>query len=63
MFSTADLKALDPKYFSVIAVDNYDVTIIPHSYHQHWKANTLRKAVKSIKKHDWQQMGGKIKLL
>jgi len=27
------------------------------------KANTLRKAVKSIKKHDWQQMGGKIKLL
>lgn len=86
MFSTADLKALDPKYFSVIAVDDYDVTImsrntghiwyihnleypkprsriifhkhsIPHSYHQH------RKAVKSIKKHDWQQMGGKIKLL
>lgn len=92
MFSTAKLKVLDPKHFSIIAVDNYDVTImsrntghiwyihnpeypkkrskviyhkhsISHSYHQHWKANTLRKAVKSIKKHDWQQMDGKIKLL
>lgn len=92
MFSTADLKALDPKYFSIIAVDDYDVTImsrntghiwyihnpeypkprsriifhkhsVSHSYHQHWKANTLRKAVKSIKKHDLQQMVGKNKII
>ena len=28
MFSTEDLKVLDPKYFSIIALDDYDVTIM-----------------------------------
>ena len=28
MFSTEDLKCLDPKHFSIISVDDYDVTIM-----------------------------------
>lgn len=36
MFSTADLKALDPKYFSIIAVDDYDVTIMSKNTGHIW---------------------------
>lgn len=36
MFSTADLKALDPKYFSIIAVDDYDVTIMSRNTGHIW---------------------------
>lgn len=28
MFSSEDLKVLDSKYFSIIAADDYDVTIM-----------------------------------
>lgn len=36
MFSTEDLKALDPKYFSIIAVDDYDVTIMSRKTGHIW---------------------------
>lgn len=85
MFSAEDLKVLDSKYFSIITVSDYDVTIMSrntghiwyihnpeypregtciifhkheasHPYHQHGRTNTLRQAVRSIKKHDRWQM-------
>ena len=31
-FYTEDLKRLDSKYFNIIAVDNYDVTIMSRIY-------------------------------
>ena len=36
MFSTADLKAWIPKYFSIIAVDDYDVTIMSKNTGHIW---------------------------
>ncbi len=36
MFSTEDLKVLDPKYFSIIAVDDYDVTIMSRNTGHIW---------------------------
>lgn len=32
---------------------------VSHPYHQHGRSNTLRQAVRSIKKHDKWQMGGR----
>ena len=72
MFNTEDSKCLDSQYFNIIAVDDYDVTIMSrntghywylhnpeypeegtviifhkhkfsHPYHQHGRANTLRR--------------------
>ena len=36
MFSTEDLKCLDPKYFSIISVDDYDVTIMSRNTRHIW---------------------------
>ena len=36
MFNTEDLKCLDPKYFNIIAVDDYDVTIISRNTGHYW---------------------------
>ena len=36
LFSTEDLKCLDPKYFSVIYVDDYDVTIMSRNTGHIW---------------------------
>lgn len=36
MFSTEDLKCLDPKYFSIISVDDYDVTIMSRNTGHIW---------------------------
>lgn len=83
MFNSDDLKCLDPAYFNIIAIDDYDVTIMSrntghygyihncewpdagsvvvfhkHRY-QHNRANTLRQAVRSIKRHDRWQMNGR----
>lgn len=32
---------------------------VSHPYHQHGRSNTLRQAVRSIKRHDKWQMGGR----
>ena len=36
MFNTEDLKCLDPKYFCIIAVDDYDVTIMSRNTGHYW---------------------------
>ena len=36
MFSTEDLKVLNPKYFSIIAVADYDVTIMSRNTGHIW---------------------------
>lgn len=36
MFSSEDLKVLDSKYFSIIAVDDYDVTIMSRNTGHIW---------------------------
>jgi hypothetical protein len=36
VFSTEDLKVLDPKYFSIIAVADYDVTIMSRNTGHIW---------------------------
>ncbi|MGN0416681.1 hypothetical protein [Anaerostipes faecalis] len=36
MFSAEDLKCFDPKYFCIIAVDDYDVTIISRNTGNYW---------------------------
>ena len=36
MFSTEDLKYLDPKNFSIISVDDYDVTIMSRNPGHIW---------------------------
>lgn len=36
MFDTEDLKCLDPKYFSIISVDDYDVTIMSRNTGHIW---------------------------
>ncbi|MGN8946353.1 hypothetical protein ACTNEF_14890 [Bariatricus sp. HCP28S3_E4] len=36
MFNTEDLRCLDPKYFCIIAVDDYDVTIISRNTGHYW---------------------------
>ena len=88
MFSKQELKSLDRKYFTVIAADEYDVTVMSrntghywyihnpeypgtgswiifhkhkasHPYHQHGRADTLRQAVRGIRKHDRWQMNGR----
>lgn len=92
MFSNEDLKCLDPKYFSIITTDAYDVTIMSinidhywylhnseyleqgtviifHSHHAdrsgrvryylHGRVNTLRQAVRGIRKHDRWKMNGR----
>lgn len=92
MFNAEDLKCLEGDYFNIIAVSDYDVTIMSrntghiwylhnseypydgsvvifhkhkasHPYHQHGRTNTLRQAVREIKKHDKWQMGVEIKEL
>lgn len=32
---------------------------VSHPYHQHGRSNTLRQAVRSIKRYDKEQMGGR----
>lgn len=85
MFTEEELQSIDTKYFMMITVDPYDVTIqsrntghywylhstgyptegaciifhkhrYQHPYHQHGRARTLRRAVKSIKNHDIYQI-------
>ena len=36
MFNTEDLKCLDSKYFNIIAVDDYDVTIMSRNTGHYW---------------------------
>ena len=36
MFSNEDLKCLDPKYFSIITTDAYDVTIMSRNTGYYW---------------------------
>lgn len=36
MFNTEDLKCLDTKYFNIIAVDDYDVTIMSKNTVHYW---------------------------
>lgn len=36
MFNTEDLKVLDPKYFTIIAVGDYDVTIMSRNTGHIW---------------------------
>ena len=36
MFNTEDLKCLVPKYFCIIAVDDYDVTIMSRNTGHYW---------------------------
>jgi hypothetical protein len=36
LFNTEDLKCLDPKYFCIIAVDDYDVTIMSRNTGHYW---------------------------
>lgn len=36
MFSAKDLKVLDSKYFAIIAVDDYDVTIMSRNTGHIW---------------------------
>ena len=36
MFSHEELQSLDPKYFSIIAVDEYDVTIMSRCTGHYW---------------------------
>lgn len=36
MFSNEDLKCLDPKYFSIITTDAYDVTIMSRNTGHYW---------------------------
>ena len=36
MFSNEDLKCLDPKYFNIIAVNEYDVTIQSYNTGHYW---------------------------
>ncbi|MCD8327220.1 MAG: hypothetical protein LUC90_11255 [Lachnospiraceae bacterium] len=88
MFHKEDLQCLDPDYFAIIHVDDYDVTVmskntghvwyihnpeyplpgscvifhkhkVSHPYHQHGRSNTLRQAIRSIRKHDRFQMNGR----
>lgn len=41
MFNTKDLKCLDPNYFCIIAVDDYDVTIISRNTGHYWYLHNL----------------------
>ena len=72
MFDTEQLKAIDSRYFNIITVDEYDVTIqgdaaciifhkhkYCHPYHQHGRGNSLRQAIRSIQSHDRWQMNGR----
>ena len=56
-----DLLAEDPVKNTPVAVNG--IVSIPveeiHPYHQHGRSNTLRQAVRSIKRHDKWQMGGR----
>ena len=36
MFNTEDLKCIDPKYFSIISVDDYDVIIMSRNTGHIW---------------------------
>lgn len=36
MFTNEDLKCLDPKYFSIITTDAYDVTIMSRNTGHYW---------------------------
>ena len=36
MFSSEDLKSLDPQYFSIISTDAYDVTIMSRNTGHYW---------------------------
>ena len=36
MFNSDDLKCLDPAYFNIIAVDDYDVTIMSRNTGHYW---------------------------
>lgn len=41
MFSAEDLKVLDPKYFSIITVSDYDVTIMSRNTGYIWCIRNL----------------------
>lgn len=36
MFSTAELKVLDPEYFSIIRMDDYDVSVMSKNTRHYW---------------------------
>lgn len=36
MFSSEDLKCLDPGFFNIIAVDDYDVTVMSRNTGHYW---------------------------
>ena len=36
MFNSDDLKCLDPAYFNIIAIDDYDVTIMSRNTGHYW---------------------------
>lgn len=36
MFNSDDLKCLDPAYFNIIVVDDYDVTIMSQNTGHYW---------------------------
>lgn len=41
MFNTKDLKCLDSNYFCIIAVDDYDVTIMSRNTGHYWYLHNL----------------------
>jgi hypothetical protein len=84
MFGREELVCLDPEYFSIITVNDYNVTVMSrntghywylhncgypdpgtvikfhkhrasHPYHHHGRANSLRQAVRAIRRHDQYQ--------
>ena len=88
MFSAEEIQSIDKKYFNIIAVNEYDVTIMSRNtghfwylhnpeypergtvilfhrhngylpYHFQRRENSLRTAVRYIRKHDRYQMNGR----
>ena len=57
MFSTEDLKVLDPKYFSVIAVDAYDVTIMSRNTGHIWYIHSIA-SISSTRSGKYAAAGG-----
>ena len=61
MFNTEDLKCLNPKYFNIIAVDDYDVTIMSRNTGHYWYLHNPEYPG-GIKSHDKWQMNGMRKM-
>ena len=45
MFSNEDLQYLDPKYFSIITTDAYDVTIMSRNTGHYWYLHSLKRII------------------